>query len=644
MIPYKKNENKKRGDTMRFYLLVLAFSLLYFSGKSADNPTPLPSSSTLVCDTCLISPIVGVPFTEVCNNCCFSISTCADTPFSLTVYSGTSTGITILQSSTEQEVWALDDYQSNLPDGPFPDPQLIAESTSVGYELEAKICLDPNYNGPTQDLTFVQNSEDCPLPEEGAVFEYSIPNIDCQLDVQTGPSGISIAEVCTEDLLYFELEGLCGNPISALVTWSYSDDDGQTWNSIPGIPFNSTCFNFPAINLDNICTGEPFVNRIFRAELSSLGFFEYSCTFYDSLTICCPWNVSLDLSPDPDLCEGDTSTLTATLQTSFNLADYPEIPPVQWFVGGIAQPQWEGLETVQISMSDYESGNYTVNVSLTPCNNCLGLNPSASFNLGVRPTCPPIVGETELCPGEAAELMFVGENATPVWEVAADSFFTAPMTLGLTNTTQNTNALLPDWFPPDLDTVYYRVIGEVGPDAGACLPCTTYAHPIHIIPTPEIPVIVGEEKICSGDFTVLSVEDIDPFVLANGSYTWEYNGLPYGTGTSVPAFEPGVYRVYANNGCEEVESEAFILEVCFIQPILICPTCVNAETEQLNLNACLSFSSCGHTLTSFEWSTGQSGCSVIVNGPFSGDLYYAVTITDSFGCTQVGELNLKVCE
>lgn len=135
-----------------------------------------------------------------------------------------------------------------------------------------------------------------------------------------------------------------------------------------------------------------------------------------------------------------------------------------------------------------------------------------------------------------------------------------------------------------------------------------------VSPPPAIPLISGNNQICSGNSTTLSVTN----VCGACSYLWS-NGQ---TGASISVSSAGNYSVTASNSNGSNTSSNFAVTVSPTPNISIFPAnptyCPGSSVELIAGGA-----------NNYLWSTGQTTPSITVSSPGN----YTVQGTNNFGCT-----------
>ncbi len=132
--------------------------------------------------------------------------------------------------------------------------------------------------------------------------------------------------------------------------------------------------------------------------------------------------------------------------------------------------------------------------------------------------------------------------------------------------------------------------------------------------------ITGGSAVCNGQPVSLTASP------GFTQYSWS-NG---GTGQSISVNTPGTYTVYANDGGVCTRSASITVEsIPFTPPVIVGPPSVCP-----GLTATLSINNA--TYSSYEWSSGGNGASIIAITPGS----YTATVTSAAGCTGTASFTL----
>ncbi|MCB0582789.1 MAG: LamG domain-containing protein [Phaeodactylibacter sp.] len=521
-------------------------------------------------------------------------------------------------------------------------------------------------NGPTSNFV-------C----SGANFVYPDYN-ELELAIRDLPTQtVDLQEICNGDPAHFCLS-LPGGSTPTLapgtvLEWQYRDGGGA-WNTITNPAFFGLCFPLLPGNLTIDCAAntDGFVERQYRAKITvtdpMLGPCEYHTPPYD-LKICCPISpATIDVMPTNLLCEGETVTFNASLNSPdpFVMTPGPDVT-IDWFFDGTPISSGNPITVMHTFTAPLVTmpTEFAFTVEITNCGGKMETFASVPITVDPEPVCGSIVGLDmppnltlaattphliyEICPGDDAA---VGQDPTdpfmdcnPQWQYAFSE--TGPwINMGFSNTVQNTN-ILPtgSWTGT---SIFYRVSCLPLSDPSGCDPCESNIIEITLKEPPPADVIVGDDQICKGDFSLLNVSS----PMTGFDYTWFCNGLEVGTGTSLMASQPANYWVEISNGCQVVESAWFELEVCEIIPVISCPlppnTCAVLGTP-IQLSACLSESNCGSLDFFWVWTdaggmTQTSTNCQITDTPPAGGTTYQVTITEpGSGCSVTTSTFVQPC-
>lgn len=484
---------------------------------------------------------------------------------------------------------------------------------------------------------------------------------------------IDLEEICSGDPVHFCL-AVGGNIPTASgscygVVWEYND--GAGWTPLPVSIYSGLCFPVGAgeITLDCATSTTGFLDRYYRATITTPAGCIYTSNEY-LLRICCPLSpVSIALTPNTALCEGDN----AQIAVSLNTPDLFVVTPA-----GQVNIEWTLPDGTMVS--NQSTFNYQVNSASPPqlcfdvvVTNCAAKSVSASACITVdkQPVCGTITGmpvpanlipdQTDpnlyyICPGDDAA---VGV-ATPFldchknWQYSFDQVTWTP--LGISNNVQNTNILPSYYWPIGATSIYYRIECQPISSPSGCVPCNSNVVEIRLLTVPLPVNILGDNQICKGDFSTLTLSGSS----SNLQYTWLWNGKIVGTGISYTATEAGCYWVEITNGCQVVETPQFCLEVCEIIPIISCPLAPN-ECAKLGMPITITASDSNYAEPSascadnsnftytWTWTDGNgnpqtfSGHTLTDTPPASGTTYNLTILDPVSGCSASDQFTVVPC-
>jgi hypothetical protein len=411
------------------------------------------------------------------------------------------------------------------------------------------------------------------------------------------------------------------------------------------------------------------VDLFYRATITLPDGCAYTTDPYQ-LRVCCPLSpISISLSPSTALCEGANAAISATINSPdlfvSNLAGQVSI---LWILPDGMPVSNQTSVNHNITAATHPQECFTVVVS-----NCAAKDVTASACITVdkQPVCGTITGMPVpanlipdisdpnlyyLCPGDDAA---VGVS-TPFlhcdknWQYSFDQVnWTA---LGISNNVQNTNILPSYYWPLGATSIYYRIECLPLSTPSGCVPCPSNTLEIRLLTPPLPDVIVGDNQICKGDFSLLSVSN----PVSGLQYTWFRNGAEVGTGTSHAATQPGCYWVEITNGCQVTETPWFCLEVCKIVPIISCPLSPNECAylgTPVTLSACDSgfaepSANCADNsgfIYTWEWTDGNgdpqtaTGCTMTDYPAFTGTTYFLSIFDPASGCSALKDITIIPC-
>ncbi len=365
------------------------------------------------------------------------------------------------------------------------------------------------------------------------------------------------------------------------------------------------------------------------------------CTADDSINVVVNTNPTAVIAGNDSICEGDTTTLTATGGGNYS-----------WNIGG---------SNDSIVVSPTINTNYSVIV--TDVNNC---SDTANHNVTVNSLpIASIAGPTVICEGETTTLTASG-GINYLWSTGSvnDSIVVAPNVdstylvivtnaSGCNDTTSITVQVNPkpvanisgndticngnsvvltasgggiyQWnngfvtpsinMSPQADTTYSVIV-----DVAGCRDTAT--HTVIVNPLPVVSII-GNDSICEGDTTTLTAT-------GGGSYLWSTGGN-FDSVSVAPASNTN-YTVLVTdvNNCVDSSSVEVVVNALPIANIsgqnIICQG--NSTTLTANGGG------------NYLWNTGSNNDSIIVAPTI--DITYLVTVTNSDGCSDTASFQVQV--
>jgi len=518
---------------------------------------------------------------------------------------------------------------------------------------------------------------------------------DLTLEIRDYPYRSNLlTSICNGDPAHFCLDdnGQTPGPYSNVsVQWEFFDVGGPGWQPVTAPSFIDFCFPVAPGELTLPCGSSPdgFVDRKYRAVSTVTGPTGEQCEYisaeYD-LQICCPISpATVTLNPSGPYCEGETETFTATLNSPdpFVQPPGPNVTIDWYYVDPIAGTRMligSGSPSVTHTVTFPQVPGVTdfcFEVEVTNCNNKMGTF-SACISVDPEPECGTIdacpLGSPqnllpfdlsdpahlvyEICPGNDAivcqDMPF--NDCIPQWQYTfTDPNVATPadwVNMGLSNTTQNTNILPSHLWPAGQTSIYYRIQCNPLSNPSGCEPCFSNIVEITLIQAPAPPTITGPAQVCIENLpATLSVNS----PVAGITYTWLYEGLVIGNGTSIAATKGGCYWLEASNGCQTVEGSPFCLEVCETIARLSCPLPPNAcatPGQPISLTACDSENTCSGTAgLLFEWfvdgvsqGTASSLCDFTHTPATTGTTYKVVVTDPATGCMDIVEQTVIPCD
>lgn len=234
-----------------------------------------------------------------------------------------------------------------------------------------------------------------------------------------------------------------------------------------------------------------------------------------------------DISGDLEICNGESTTLTATGGTSYI-----------WSTG-------ETTESITVSPSI----TATYNVTVTNTYGC-NANTSATVTVNPLPT-PSISGDLEICDGESTTLTAAG-GTSYVWDTGAN---TASITVS-----------------PSMTTNYNVTVTNTD----GCKASTSVSVIVNLLPTA---VIAGDTEICLGESTTLT---------ATGGTSYIWNTEATTASIDVAPIETTSYSVTVTDGnnCFDVASADLTVNDLPVIEIMGNPVC---DGDVLNLSVSTSY-------------------------------------------------------
>ena len=447
---------------------------------------------------------------------------------------------------------------------------------------------------------------------------------------QTAP----LTTICSGDPAHFTLDlngGVPGPFSNVSVVWDYSDDAGLTWLPLNSPPF--TDFQFPVLPgvLTANCGPSPtgFVDRSFRATATvTQAGTGNRCTYVSNsrdLRICCPVSpFTVGIAPPDPLCEGETVALNVSINSPDAWVNTPgPNTTISWQVtdengtrplAGQAQSTSFPYSYTAPALSAPLDVCFTATV--TNCNgksgtaqSCIRVDPEPECglidalplgspqNLNLRTGSPHPT--YEICPGDDAVIGIDPANpfdkCVPQWQYSFTNTAGSWVTLGFSNSVQNTNILPSHLWPSGADRIFYRIECAPLSDPSGCEPC--YSNLIEIIlqRTPVAATINGPTRECLEDIIVAPVLLTVNNPVTGLTYDWFHNGRPLGSGLSQLVTEAGCYWLETTNGCQTSVGNRHCLEVCETVAVMSCPLAPNDCArlgDPVTLTACDSSNSC----------------------------------------------------
>ncbi len=245
--------------------------------------------------------------------------------------------------------------------------------------------------------------------------------------------------------------------------------------------------------------------------------------------------------------------------------------------------------------SDESSSEITVNqsgtyiVTVTDANDCTGTD-AVTVVVNDLPTVS-IEGELAFCEGGNTELSISGSYTSILWSNdATDS--------SITVSEENTYSVI--------------VTNSEG--------CTSTDEVSVVVNENPNPTIEGDTQICSGEMTILSVSE------TFNAYAWS-NGQ---NGNDISVSESGTYTVTVTNneGCTGTAETTVIVNALPTVDIAGSESFCEGESTQLSVS---------DAFEKYIWSNGNTSNIITVNQKGT----YAVTVTDSNGCTATDEIAVE---
>ena len=559
------------------------------------------------------------------------------------------------------------DFEDGIPNGNNTSVASILDKSPNGYNAQLFNFILTGSIG-----NFVSS------PNKNIDPDYS----NLTLEVKDYPYQTSlINQICSGDAAHFRLtsNGIDILPNSRVsVEWHYVDVGG-TDVLINSPLFEGSSFGIPRGNITIDCTSavDGYVDRDYYAVVNvsnSTGsdFCQYKSPLY-RLRICCEINnLSVDILPITQMCEGETTSLQICLNSS-----HPFVNPLssniglKWYFDGNYLPAYDNQICFSYSFTAPAVANtrsFCFSANVYGC--CNTQTAEKCVTVDKKPVCGSIVGYPylsptnltliatsphltyEICPGNDAALEI--DPSDPIfgcddmpWEYTFD--LTSPIvwnTLGNTNSVQNTNILPKSFWPGD--RIYYRS-RCLPPMGSSCPECESNLVEIRLKQAPLTNGISGQTDMCSGDVIVLNVNS----PVSGNTYEWYENGMFVGNGTSimVSPTRDACYWFIESDGCFALQSPNHCVKVCDVIPILSCPLAPNEcakLNEPIHLSGCDSYSTCGSTNLSYLWYVDglqfATTCD-ITHTPLQTGSIYELTVTDNIsGCTRTTSTTIIPCD
>jgi hypothetical protein len=492
----------------------------------------------------------------------------------------------------------------------------------------------------------------------------------------------TVSSICNGEAVHFSVTDNNGQAVQpalgTIVNWQYSDDNGLNWYDIVPVSPVFEVFTFvsppghPALSIS--CSNHPtgFVDRHYRAviyitEGTNTCYYEAES---EVLTICCPvQSAYVEVTPaefSQGFCEGENIDLNVKLVSNMPNPSGNNYVNITWYLivnsSSTHLPAYDNMLDFTYNLTNMQPHSICFRAVISNCS-CPVVTVQACTSVEPMPVCGTITGssanliqigtnEYHICPGDDAAIAIDQPffNCNAVWQYRFPN--TQPNTwnnLGSGNPIQNTN-ILPQLtlgsqqtWPTGETCIQYRIAClPMGYPNSNCSPCYSNMVSVCLKPEPQMPLISGQNPICTGSATVLYVQNPEGGV----TYQWYYNGLQVGVGNSIPASQEGCYKVVADDGCYTLVSDEYCLTVCKPIAIISCPDCP-CVGDVVTLSAAQSFFNCGLAV-SYNWSF-SSGTLIADNGvtidhkPDPSGTTYTLTIIDEFGCSHTTSLTIVPC-
>ncbi|MFK2820989.1 sulfatase-like hydrolase/transferase [Flavobacteriaceae sp. LMIT009] len=361
------------------------------------------------------------------------------------------------------------------------------------------------------------------------------------------------------------------------------------------------------------------------------------CSDNDSVTVNVDPLPTADAGPDTTICEGDSTTLTAS--------------------GGDTYLWSTGATTASINVSPNSTTIYSVTVTSNGCSD----NDSVTVNVNPLPTADagPDVG---ICSGDSTTLTASGGD-TYLWSTGATtaSINVSPSSTTVYTVTVTTNGCSSN--DSVTVTVGDPVIADAGPDVGICSgdsttltatggdtylwstgattasinvsPSSTTVYSVtvttngcsdndsvivNVNPTPTADA-GADVSICEGDSTTLTASGGDTYLWSTGATTASINVSPIST---------TVYSVtVTSNGCSDNDDVTVTVNAVPVADAGADVTICDGDSTMLTASG-------GDT---YLWSTGATTASINVSP--SSTTVYSVTVTSN-GCSDNDSVTVNV--
>lgn len=471
----------------------------------------------------------------------------------------------------------------------------------------------------------------------------------CKLGITHGiPSG----EICTGQTAQLKINSSA--PISS-VTWEFSDNGGQTWQSFPGgstgNPFNTNAINVTCIS------PQTFVIRRFRGNV----------TFGSPLN-CLPlavmgWN-EIDLKV---WCTTQAGNIVNNNQTICPLVIFPVSLPLS--IGGplVANSYtWSysgpsGATFTTTGPNPYfkmtQPGIYNVQVIIKN-GTCASITRTTQFNV-VKPIMCVIqdistnASAIDVCLNDYRTLAVTNNISPPgdaviKWQYSINCSGTW-MDAGTNSPQQNTNQIGPKGPYPGITTklCWRAIVSLLNSPCGGCTTSVITYNIIQKACKPNITLLSGINPKCPEGVVTLKASTptcgTGPF-----TYNWYLNGdmsNSVHTGQTYPNVgTAGNYTVVVSNknNCDTTVSNFYPVKDCILEFAIKGPCCsINSITT---LSAVIISNTCG-TLT-YHWKKGNDpygGNTQSINIPAGSSGQYSLTVTTSMGCSKTVYFNILLC-